>query len=62
MSQVSMCEMPPQRKNKIVDFAEPVVAPTAEPLECALDDIESPARPVADATRKSRRGRLRLGQ
>ena len=58
---MSMCEAPPQRKNRMVDLALPpdrVVVGTAIP--CAIEGMPNegvlnPARPVVDATRNCRR-------
>src|SRR5262245_10753363 len=50
MSQVSMCEAPPQRKKRIVDFALPPEAVRGEAvIGC------NPASPRLDAMRKVRR-------
>jgi hypothetical protein len=57
MSQVSTCEIPPHRKKRIVDraVAAPLVLGAAGRIR---DPAAIPAKPVADATRKFRRGVL----
>src|SRR4051812_46969686 len=58
MSHMSMCDAPPQRKNRIVDFAglrsaAASAAGVAAPE--ARGATRNPANPIVEATRKARR-------
>jgi hypothetical protein len=52
---MSMWDAPPERKNRMVDFARPPSGPDSEPLARPGRPNVSPAVPTVEATRKARR-------